>query len=158
MVRNRYQEASEQVSVEQVLILTSRHNKETQSTTIQSIIVPIVPSTMARIPHPLSQLSLEETALARDVIRQSHPDTLLNFRVIFLLEPPKAEVEAYLELEHSGKLNASSQRPARLAQAWYDVIGSSRVPQYHETVVDLRTANITEKKVIDATSQASLSM
>ncbi|RSL57577.1 Copper amine oxidase 1 [Fusarium duplospermum] len=112
---------------------------------------------MARIPHPLSQLSLEETALARDVIRQTHPDTLLNFRVIFLLEPPKAEVEAYLELEHSGKLNASSQRPARLAQAWYDVIGSSRVPQYHETIVDLRTAIITEKKVVDATSQASLS-
>ena len=113
---------------------------------------------MARIPHPLSQLSLDETALARDVIRQAHPDTLLNFRVIFLLEPPKAEVEAYLELEHSGKLTASSQRPARLAQAWYDVIGSSRVPQYHETVVDLRAANITEKKVIDAKSQASLSV
>lgn len=113
---------------------------------------------MARIPHPLSQLSLDETALARDVIRQAHPGTLLNFRVIFLLEPPKAEVEAYLELEHSGNLTAASQRPARLAQAWYDVIGSLRVPQYHETVVDLRAASIAEKKVIDAKSQASLSV
>ena len=109
-------------------------------------------------PHPLSQLSISETTTARDVVRRSHPGTVLNFRVIFLLEPPKADVEAFLDLEHSGKLTAESPRPPRLAQAWYDVIGSSRVPQYHETVVDLRAANITEKKVIDAKSQASLSV
>ncbi|KAM5350444.1 hypothetical protein ACJ41O_006949 [Fusarium nematophilum] len=109
-------------------------------------------------PHPLSQLTLEETNRARDVVRQSHPSTLLNFRVIFLLEPPKSEVEAFLELEHSGRLTSSSPRPARLAQAWYDVIGNGRAPEYHETIVDLATSKIVDKKVVGVESKASLSM
>lgn len=109
-------------------------------------------------PHPLSQLSINETTTARDVVRRSHPGTVLNFRVIFLLEPPKVDVEAYLELEHSGKLTAESPRPPRLAQAWYDVIGNTRIPQYHETIVDLAKAEIVDQKVIDPKSKPSLSM
>ncbi|KAF4458210.1 copper amine oxidase 1, partial [Fusarium albosuccineum] len=114
---------------------------------------------MSNSPHPLSQLSLDETTRARNVVRQSHPNNaILNFRVIFLLEPPKSDVEAYLELEHSGKLTATSPRPPRLAQAWYDVIGNGRAPQYHETIVDLKTSKIVDKKIIDAKSQPSLTM
>ncbi|RSL96099.1 hypothetical protein CEP52_011689 [Fusarium oligoseptatum] len=109
-------------------------------------------------PHPLSQLSISETTTARDVVRRSHPNTVLNFRVIFLLEPPKVDVEAYLELEHSGKLTAESPRPPRLAQAWYDVIGNTRIPQYHETIVDLTKAEIVDQKVIDPKSKPSLAM
>ncbi|UPK94782.1 hypothetical protein LCI18_005717 [Fusarium solani-melongenae] len=109
-------------------------------------------------PHPLSQLSISETTTARDVVRRSHPGTVLNFRVIFLLEPPKVDVEAYLELEHSGKLTAESPRPPRLAQAWYDVISNTRIPQYHETIVDLTKAEIVDQKVIDPKSKPSLSM
>ena len=109
-------------------------------------------------PHPLSQLSVSETTTARDVVRRSHPGTLLNFRVIFLLEPPKVDVEAYLELEHSGKLSAESPRPPRLAQAWYDVISNTRIPQYHETIIDLTKAEIVDQKVIDPKSKPSLAM
>ncbi|KAF6840314.1 copper amine oxidase [Colletotrichum plurivorum] len=113
---------------------------------------------MATIPHPLSALSLEETNRARDIVLAAHPGSVLDFRQNYLWEPPKADVVKFLELEHSGALTASSPRPARCAQVFYDVIGGSTKAQYYESVVDLGLGKIVDQKVIGSEHQASLTI
>ncbi|KAK1726039.1 copper amine oxidase [Colletotrichum acutatum] len=113
---------------------------------------------MAPIPHPLSALSPEETNRARDIVLAAHGGSVLDFRVIYLWEPPKADVTKFLELEHSGKLTASSPRPARCAQAFYDVIGGASKAQYTESIVDLGLGKIVDQKVIGSEHQASLTV
>ncbi|KAI5457652.1 copper amine oxidase [Mariannaea sp. PMI_226] len=110
-------------------------------------------------PHPLSQLNLDETNQARDIVLGLHPGTVINFRTVYLLEPPKAEVLPFLDLEHAGKVTESTPRPPRLAQARYDVIkpGSKR-PEYHESVVDLRTRQRVNHQVVGTEHHASLTM
>lgn len=111
------------------------------------------------IPHPLSHLSLTETNRARDVVLGLHPGTVLNFRTVYLFEPPKAEVLPFLELEHAGKVTESTPRPARLAQARYDVIkpGSKR-PEYHESVVDIHSGKRVSHQVVGSEHHASLTV
>jgi primary-amine oxidase len=111
------------------------------------------------IPHPLSHLSLNETNQARDIVLGLHPGTVLNFRTVYLHEPPKAEVLPFLDLEHAGKVTESTPRPSRLAQARYDVIkpGSKR-PEYHESVVDIRTRQRVSHQVVGTEHHASLTM
>ncbi|KAK1994610.1 copper amine oxidase [Colletotrichum falcatum] len=111
---------------------------------------------MAPLPHPLSALSLEETKQARDVVLADHDGSVLDFRQIYLWEPPKAEVLEFLDLEHSGKLTASSPRPARCAQVFYDVIGGASKAQYTESIVDLGLAKIIDQKVIGPEHHAGL--
>ncbi|KAF2762453.1 copper amine oxidase [Pseudovirgaria hyperparasitica] len=110
--------------------------------------------------HPLSQLSLDETNLARDVIVACHPDAVLDFRMIFLLEPPKAEVVEYLNLEHTQKLTHDTRRPQRLAQARYDVIGENKLkaPEYHESVIDLISGRRVAHEVVGSEHHASLTL
>jgi primary-amine oxidase len=89
-------------------------------------------------PHPLQALSLQEVQLAKDIVLQEHDGELVIIREIALQEPPKKELLKFLDLEHSGSLKASSPRPARLAAASYDVIGSdSPLPYFHEAVIDV---------------------
>lgn len=110
-------------------------------------------------PHPLSALSIDETNLARDVILSYHPEELLYFRQILLLEPPKNEIVPFLELEHSGKLCPDTQRPQRLAKIQHDVISKgSRVPQYQESIVDLRRKQRVRHEVIAKEKRAALTM
>ncbi|KAK1851036.1 copper amine oxidase [Colletotrichum chrysophilum] len=113
---------------------------------------------MAAIPHPLSALSLEETNKARDIVLAAHPGSVLDFRQNYLWEPPKAEVLKFLDLEHSGKLTASSPRPARCAQVFYDVIGGATKAQYFESIVDLGLRKIVDQKLIGSEHQASLTI
>lgn len=107
-------------------------------------------------PHPLSALSIEETNLARDVVRAAHPGTVLFFRQNYLWEPPKTDVLRFLELEHSRQLTPSSPRPARCAQVFYDVIGGKAKAQYNEAVVDLNHKAVVDHKVIGTEHQSSL--
>lgn len=114
---------------------------------------------MACDSHPLSALSIEETNLARDIVLKSHPEEILYFRQILLLEPPKNEVVPFLELEHSGKLSPETPRPQRLAMVQHDVITqASRVPQYQESVVDLRRQQRVRHKVITTQKHAALTL
>lgn len=110
------------------------------------------------LPHPLSALSIDETNLARDVVRQQHSEVVLDFRQIFLQEPPKAEVLSFLEAEHSDNLSESTPRPARLALVTYDVIGGSRVPEYHESIVDLTKKERVKHQVVSSDHHASLTV
>ncbi|KAK8018105.1 copper amine oxidase 1 [Apiospora marii] len=89
-------------------------------------------------PHPLSALSLDETNLARDIVKDSYSDVVIQFRQILLHEPPKSQVTAFLDLEHAGKVTEETPRPSRLALATYDVIGASQFPEYHESIIDLK--------------------
>lgn len=113
---------------------------------------------MSRHPHPLSALTVEESIVARDVIRSLHPDSVLLFRQIFLFEPPKAQVTAFLELEHSGKLTDETSRPCRLAQVWFDVCGRDQAANYAESVIDLRTKTVVSTQTTGPGQLASLIM
>lgn len=109
-------------------------------------------------PHPLTQLSLPESHKARDTILHLHSSSLVSFRTISLEEPPKAELQKFLEIEHSGALNASTLYPKRIARVAYDVIGSSKIPQYHESLVDVEEGVEVEREMVSARHHASLTL
>lgn len=108
-------------------------------------------------PHPLQQLSYQETVLAKDIILSEHDQNeVILLREIFLEEPPKAELKKFLALEHAGSLTESSSRPSRLARCQYDVIGSEKVPYFHEAVVDVNKKARIEHEVVGKEHQAPL--
>jgi primary-amine oxidase len=111
--------------------------------------------------HPFKTLSIEETRIARDVILSFHTDSVVvDFREIFLQEPNKELMKQFLSLEHSARPGQSphSKRPPRLAKCQYDVIGSDKVPEYNEAVVDVETKKRVKHEVVGKESQASLTL
>jgi primary-amine oxidase len=111
------------------------------------------------VPHPLSSLSLEETNKARNVILTTEkPGAIIHFRSIFLQEPPKKELAPFLELEHSGGLQAKSVRPARLAQCQYDVVQEDKRFHSHESIVDLELGKVVKTELIHESHHAMLTM
>ncbi|KAK2469960.1 hypothetical protein H9L39_18424 [Fusarium oxysporum f. sp. albedinis] len=99
-------------------------------------------------PHPLIPLSVDETNLARDVIRAAHPQNILKFRVIYLEEPAKEVLAPYLDLEHEGKITSATPRPAREARVHFDTTYGGKPPQSHEAIVDLNTRKIKQIEFI----------
>lgn len=106
--------------------------------------------------HPLAILSEAETNLARDVVKAAHPGTVIDFREIFLQEPPKTQVQEFLALEHAGRLSPTTARPPRLALCQYDVIGADRIPLFHESVVDVVSRTQVNHTVVGKQHHASL--
>lgn len=110
-------------------------------------------------PHPLQQLSVEETQRAKDILISEHDkNEVLVVREIWLQEPPKAELFKFLELEHSGNLTQSSPRPARSAVCQYDVVGSDKIPYFHEAVIDLGEGARVKHEVIAKEQHAPLKL
>ncbi|OHW98995.1 copper amine oxidase 1 [Colletotrichum incanum] len=87
---------------------------------------------------PTLPLSIDETTLASDIVRASHPNTVLHFRVIYLREPSKDTLVKFLELEHAGQLTPETPRPPRLASVHYIVVEDKESPRSIEAVVDLK--------------------
>ncbi|KAF2474056.1 copper amine oxidase-like protein [Lindgomyces ingoldianus] len=109
-------------------------------------------------PHPFRILSVEETQVARDVVLSLHPDVVVDFREIYLQEPAKQGMKEYLDLEHSAKLSPTSKRPPRLAKCQYDIVGSDRIPEYHESIVDVGIRKRVRHEVIGKENHASLTL
>ena len=119
------------------------------------ILLPQLNYPFVMAPHPLDILSAQETNSARDLILSLHPDAVLSFREIYLEEPPKVQLIQYLTAEHSGR---NAARPHRTALVQYDVIGSDRVPEFHEAVVDLDEKKRISHAVVDRSQHASLTL
>lgn len=112
-------------------------------------------------PHPFKTLSLEETRITRDVVLSHYPKAVvIDFREIFLQEPSKALMKAYLELEHAGQPGQSpqSKRPPRLAKCQYDVVGADKIPEYHEAVVNVETRKRIKHEVVGKEFHAALTV
>ncbi|KAH8664392.1 copper amine oxidase [Xylariales sp. PMI_506] len=108
-------------------------------------------------PHPLKQLSVEETNAARDIILGYHEGTVIEFREIFLHEPPKTELVKFLDLEHEGRVTPQTPRPDRLAKVQYDVItAGGKAPEFHESIVDLGKSQRVSHKIVSSDHQAAL--
>jgi primary-amine oxidase len=110
------------------------------------------------VPHPLAILSQEEINLARDIVVARHLNTVINFREIFLQEPPKGQLLEFLAIEHSGYLSPTTPRPARLALCQYDVIGSDRIPSYEESVIDVVAGKCVKHHVVGKEHHAALTV
>lgn len=110
--------------------------------------------------HPFKILSAEETRIARDTILSLHKDTVVEFREIFLQEPNKEMMKQYLELEHAAKPGHSpaSKRPPRLAKCHYDVVGSDKIPRYHESVIDVEQKKRVRHEPFPTDTQPSLTL
>lgn len=111
-------------------------------------------------PHPFKLLNVEETQVARDVVLSLHPDVVVDFREIFLQEPEKQLMKQYLDLEHAAQPGQSptSKRPPRLAKCQYDVVGSDKVPEYHESIIDIEQKKRLRHEVVGKEKQASLTL
>lgn len=113
-------------------------------------------------PHPLSPLAFAEVELARDLIKADHAGSLLHFRLIDLQEPAKAELVAFLELEHAGKLASTTTRPARLAQVHYNLVEPGAASSgggkavYMEALVDVRRREIVRRETVGSEFLVSL--
>ncbi|KAK6612681.1 copper amine oxidase [Botrytis cinerea] len=101
-------------------------------------------------PHPLTQLSLPESNIARDTILAAHKPALVSFRTIALEEPLKAELQKFLALEHAGALDASTAYP-RDSQ-------DSKIPKYHESLVDVEESVEVNRDVVDEMQHAALTL
>ena len=114
---------------------------------------------MAPTTHPLMSLTIAETNQARDIVIDAHHGASIYFRIVTLLEPPKAELTAFLDAEHSGRLSSSTPRPARVAEVKYDAIErGSKVPVYQESWVDIGARKVVQHDVIDTEFHASLTL
>ena len=110
------------------------------------------------LPHPLIPLSIEEAHRARDIVLGSHKSSIVDFRAISLEEPPKSELQPFLDLECAGQLQASTPRPARLARANYDVIGRDKIAKYCETLIDVQKGTIIDQTVVEKPAHAALTL
>lgn len=116
-------------------------------------------TTIASIPHPLDQLSVVESDLAREVILKARgPNVAIQFRSIALEEPPKRELCQFLDLEHAGRLTAHTPRPARIAKVQYDVVRADKNHEYIESWVDVVKWKEVEQRVVDKARQAALTL
>ncbi|OAL02832.1 hypothetical protein IQ06DRAFT_315174 [Phaeosphaeriaceae sp. SRC1lsM3a] len=110
--------------------------------------------------HPFKILSVEETRVARDVVLSLHPNSVVDFREVYLQEPEKELMKHYLDLEHAARPAQSpgSKRPPRLAKCQYDVIGSDKIPEYQESVIDVELKRRVNHVIIGKDKQASLTL
>ncbi len=112
-------------------------------------------------PHPFKNLSADETRVARDTVLSLHKDVLISFREIFLQEPEKELMKAFLEAEHAAQpgQSPSSRKPSRLAKVMYDVIGDDRIPEYNESIIDVEQKKRVRHEIIGKEKgQASLTL
>ena len=108
-------------------------------------------------PHPLEPLSIAEFEQARQsILRARGSDVLIRFRSIFLEEPPKYELAAFLETEHAGTTDPQNPRPTRLAMVHYDVVKTDGNHEYTHSTVELPLGLERSHRVIDKIHQASL--
>lgn len=111
------------------------------------------------MPHPLEQLTPAEIETACEVIRSTHPDTVIDFREVYLQEPPKKELRKYLDIEHATGVAPSDAFPPRLAKCQYDVVGGGqKVPAFCETLIDVVNKAVVKKEVIGTDQHASLTL
>lgn len=108
--------------------------------------------------HPLLPLTIPEVHVARNIVLSIHKNSILDFRSLSLEEPPKAELQPFLDLEHAGLLKADTPRPARLARVTYDVISGDRVAKYYESLVDVLNGTIVSQEVVDQPAHAALTL
>jgi len=72
---------------------------------------PAVSPAKQTVSHPLAPVTADEITHASQLIRQLWPsNTNLQFKVVTLEEPPKAQVLPYLEAEHTGAPLPSLER------------------------------------------------
>lgn len=107
--------------------------------------------------HPLDQLSNDEVDITRNVILKAR-QSLILFRNVFAVEPPKAQMIKFLAAEHAGTISADTPRPPRQARVQYDVISSDKSHQYMESVVDLATATEVSRRTVDKHLQQALTV
>jgi primary-amine oxidase len=110
------------------------------------------------LPHPLLPLTIPEVHIARDTVLSVHKNSILDFRSLSLEEPPKAELQPFLDLENAGLLQSHTPRPARLARVTYDVIGGDRVAKYFETLVDITQKAVVGQQVVERPAHAALTL
>jgi Cu2+-containing amine oxidase len=100
------------------------------------------------VPHPLDQLDIDETEQARKIVLKSVGQSILEFRSIYLEEPPKEQLLPFLESERKGGQPTVSC-PPRIATIHYDIVHSDKSHEYVESSVDLQKQEVLSRQVKD---------
>lgn len=109
-------------------------------------------------PHPLDQLRASEISTARDVVVAKFPDSVVQFRSLYLEEPTKASLVEFLRAEHNGTLGNGTPRPPRLAKIEYDVHANKKKHDYTESIVDITLKKEVSRETMGPDCQASLTV
>lgn len=86
---------------------------------------------------------------------------LIPLQRTVLLTIFKELMKQYLEFEHAAKpgQSPSSKTPPRLAKCQYDVIGSDKIPEYNESVINVELKKRVKHEVVGKENgQASLTL
>lgn len=102
--------------------------------------------------HPLAPLSGNEIVNTATLIRKQWPENIdLQYRVITLREPPKAEVLPYIEAE-----NAGQSPPTSLSRKAFVVYYLRRTSKLYEAVVDLSEQRVEYNTLLGDNVHANL--
>ncbi|PHH79833.1 hypothetical protein CDD80_3694 [Ophiocordyceps camponoti-rufipedis] len=103
----------------------------------------------SRPPHPLAALSEAEFVRARNsVLDVRGPEDSLFFRALYLEEPPKAEMVAFLEAEHAGLVTDDTPRPRRRARVEFDIVGPHQ-SIFTCAIVDVEAGEIVSRRTAE---------
>ncbi|KAN0106449.1 putative copper amine oxidase [Hyaloscypha variabilis] len=72
--------------------------------------------------HPLDPLTADEIIQVSSLLKAKSPDTSLHFKIITILEPPKAQLRPFLIAERNG---GTQPRPPRKASSLYYHLGTA---------------------------------
>lgn len=113
--------------------------------------------TKAVLRHPLDQLTSDEVDIAREVVKKAR-QSLLLFRNVFAVEPPKAELIKFLAAEHAGTISEITPRPARQARVQYETIGQDKSHEYLESIIDLSSQTEVSKRSVEKGRQQAFTL
>ncbi len=72
--------------------------------------------------HPLDPLTADEIIQVSSLLKTKSPDKSLHFKIITILEPPKAQLRPFLIAERNG---GTQPRPPRKASSLYYHLGTA---------------------------------
>lgn len=76
--------------------------------------------------HPLGPLTASEISQSSDLIRAQWPEgTKFQFKVVTLLEPPKAELAPYLQAEKAGRTVKPIDRKSQVVYYLRNTVSTS---------------------------------
>lgn len=75
--------------------------------------------------HPLDPLTATEILLVSNLLKSSYPSKRLHFKIITILEPPKALLRPYLIAERSSSPSTAPTPLPRIASALFYHLGTS---------------------------------
>lgn len=114
--------ARQVLSIPQLLAFTETSTSRSQEARLPLIDLQTFTMPTSASKHPLDPLTADEILQVSSLLKAKSPDKSLHFKIITILEPPKAQLRPFLIAERNG---GTQSRPARKASSLYYHLGTA---------------------------------